>query len=125
MFVEEELGEMRLVEYRVESETKIEVAGSSLLLSATRALSLAVSGCRLEQLVDVGFDKTHTAVFVPISSCVVCVYLYLRTYVCMCICVYVCVPVCMHVHVCVAGAEYDGSSDVRWQLTPVLWSCKG
>ena len=121
MFVEEELGEMRLVEYRVESETKIEVAGSSLLLSATRALSLDVSGCRLEQLVDVGFDKTHTAVFVLTSSCVMCVHMCVCVYVCM----YVCVHVCMHVHVCVTGAEYDGSSDVRWQFTPVLWSCKG
>ena len=95
MFVEEELGEMRLVEYRVESETKIEVAGSSLLLSATRALSLDVSGCRLEQLVDVVFDKTHRAVFVLISSCVMCVHMCVCVYVCMYVCVYACMCMCV------------------------------
>ena len=44
-FVVEEVGVVRLVEYRVEDETKIEAPGASVLLPGMRALPLDVSEC--------------------------------------------------------------------------------
>ena len=106
VFVEDGLGAVRLVEYRVESDTKIEVSGSSALLSGARALPLDVSDCWLDQLGDKGRGKTHRAVFVSLFLPVVCVCVCVCVYACVCVCACVCVHmrVCIHmlVHVCVS-----------------------